>query len=265
MNTIFEIQDTEKLKKFGYKFGQNGAHSSRTMMLDELMTLFSSLPTSATKADYIDAVVEGNLLNKPSKKARQLTARHLVDLYSLDLAKPIFRVFRQLWEHDVEARPVLALCASLARDPLLRGSVSYILKKQTGESIVRTEVEDLLNNLNPDRFSPASLKSFAQNINGTWTNAGYLKGKAYKLRSLPVVTPTNLTYCLFLGYLEGLSGQRLFSSRWTSLLMLPINALTALATAAANRGQIIFMNAGGVMEVRFDGFLTLAEEVLLHE
>jgi hypothetical protein len=47
--------------------------------------------------------------------------------------------------------------------------------------------------------------------------------------------------------------------------MLPINVLTELATAAANRGQIVFMNAGGVKEVRFDGFLTVVEEVLLHE
>ncbi len=265
MNSIFDIPESNKLKLFGYKFGQNGAHSARTMMLDELVILFSTMPASASKAEYVDAIVEGNLLNKPSKKARQLTARHLIDLYSLDLSIPTFRVFRQLWERDPEARPVLALCACLARDPLLRGSVSFILKKQLGESIARAEVEDILSAQNPDRFSPASLKSFAQNINGTWTNAGYLKGKAYKLRSLPVVTPTNLTYCLFLSYLEGLSGQRLFSSRWASLLMLPINVLTDLATAAANRGQIVFMNAGGIKEVRFDGFLTVAEEVLLHE
>lgn len=265
MFNIFKIQLSEKLKSFGYKFGQNGAHSARTMMYDELVTLFSSLPASATKAEYIDAVVERNILNKPSKKARQLSARHLVDLHSLDLATPIFRVFRQLWERDVEARPVLALCSSLTRDPLLRGSVSYILKKQTGEHIVRAEMEELLNAQNPERFSPASLKSFAQNINGTWTNAGYLKGKAYKLRSLPVITPTNLTYCLFLGYLEGLSGQRLFSSRWTILLGLPITELTDLATAAAHRGQIVFMNAGGIIEIRFDGFLTAEEEALLHE
>ena len=265
MNNTFEIPQSEKLKSFGYKFGQNGAHSARTMMFDELVTLFSSLPAKASKAEYIDSIVEGNLLNKPSKKARQLTARHLIDLYTLDLATPTFRVFRQLWERDIEARPVLALCASLARDPLLRGSVSYILKKQTGESIVRAEVEELLNAQNPERFSPASLKSFAQNINGTWTNAGYLKGKAYKVRSLPVITPTNLTYCLFLGYLEGLTGQRLFSSRWTNLLGLPVTELTDLANAAAHRGQIIFMNAGGIKEVRFDGFLTTDEEVLLHE
>lgn len=265
MDSTLEIAVCEKLEKFGYKFGRSGAHSARTMMLDELVVLFSHLPVKASKTEYIDAIVEGNLLNKPSKKARQLTARHLIDLYSLDIATPIFRVFRQLWERDVDARPVLALCICLARDPLLRGSMSFILQKQTGERIERVEIEELLGSQYPERFSPASLKSFAQNINGTWTRAGYLKGKASKLRSLPVITPTNLTYCLFLGYLEGVSGQRLFSSRWTNLLGLPITELTNLATAAAHRGQIVFMNAGGIKEVRFDGFLTAEEEALLHE
>jgi len=265
MDSTFEIPACRKLEKFGYKFGQSGAHSARTMMFDELVQLFSSLSDKASKSEYVDAIVESNLLNKPSKKARQLTARHLIDLYSLDISTPIFRVFRQLWERDVDARRLLALCICLARDPLLRGSVDFILKKHAGESIVRAEMEDLLNVHNPDRFSPASLKSFAQNINGTWTNAGYLKGKAYKIRSLPVITPTSITFCLFLGYLEGLSGQRLFNSRWTNLLGLPITELTKLATAAAHRGQIVFMNAGGIKEVRFEGFLTAEEEALLHE
>jgi hypothetical protein len=265
MNTFFEINTSDTLKIFGYKFGKNGAHSARTMMFGELVTLFSSLPANASKVEYVDAIIDGNLLNKPSKKARQLTARHLIDLYSLDLSIPIFRAFRQLWERDKEARPLLALCIALVRDPLLRGSVDLISKKKIGEQVMRTEVEEILSIQNPDRFSPTSLKSFAQNINGTWTDAGYLKGKAIKLRSLPVVTPTNLTYCLFLGHLEKLSGQRLFNSRWTNLLALTVDELTNLATAAAHRGQIVFMNAGGIKEVRFDGFLTAEEEALLHE
>ena len=49
------------------------------------------------------------------------------------------------------------------------------------------------------------------------------------------------------------------------LLGLPATELTDLATAAAHRGQIVFMNAGGIKEVRFDGFLTKDEEALLHE
>ena len=265
MESTLDTATCEKLEKFGYKFGRNGAHSARTMMIDELEILFPSLPVKTTKAEYVDAIVEGNLLNKPSKKARQLTARHLIDLYSLDTMTPIFRVFRQLWKRDVEARPVLALSICLARDSLLRGSANFILNKQTGESVVREEMEKLLSAPDPDRYSTASLKSIAQNINGTWTNAGYLKGKAHKLRSLPVVTPTNLTYCLFLGSLEGLSGQGLFNSRWTKLLGLPITELTSLATAAAHRGLIVFMNAGAIKEVRFDGFLTAEEEALLHE
>ena len=69
-----------------------------------------------------------------------------------------------------------------------------------------------------DRFSPASLKSFAQNVNGSWTAAGFLNGRLRKTRSVPLVTPVNVVFCLFLGHLEGLSGQRLFTSQWMNLL-----------------------------------------------
>ena len=59
MDSTLETATREKLEKFGYKFGRNGGHSARTMMIDELEILFSSLPVKATKAEYVDAIVEG--------------------------------------------------------------------------------------------------------------------------------------------------------------------------------------------------------------
>jgi elongation factor P hydroxylase len=73
MESNLEAAARKKLEKFGYKFERNGAHSARTMMFDELKILFSSLPIKTTKAEYVEAIIEGNLLNKPSKKSRQLT------------------------------------------------------------------------------------------------------------------------------------------------------------------------------------------------
>jgi len=174
--------------------GRNGAHASRTMMLEEIQTLLDALPANATKADYVAGVVDANLLGKGTAKARELTAKHLVELYGLDENLCLFRVFRRLWQQDAPAQPVLALTLALARDPLLRLSRPLMLAKRPGEPLDRREVEDVLDQAEPGRFSAASLKSFAQNINGSWTQAGFLHGRARKVRALPAVTPTNLAF-----------------------------------------------------------------------
>lgn len=245
--------------------GRSGAHASRTMMLEELQTLLDALPANATKADYVEGVVDANQLGKGTAKARSLTAKHLVELYGLDENLCLFRVFRHLWLQDVPARPVLALTLALARDPLLRLSRLLMLSTRPGEPLDRREVEGVLDQAEPGRFSAASLKSFAQNINGSWTQAGFLHGRARKVRARPTVTPTNLAFALFLGHLEGLRAQRLFASDWARLMSGSQDELIALAQSASRRGLLVFMNAGGVMEVRFTGYLTQEEETWLHE
>ena len=37
----------------------------------------------------------------------------------------------------------------------------------------------------PGRFSPATKKSMAQNVNTTWTFGGHLVGRTKKIRELP--------------------------------------------------------------------------------
>lgn len=252
------------LSKFGFRLGRGGAHGARTMMLDELTILLDRVPENAEADAYRAEVVELNALGKPTQKSRALTYRHLSDLYALDPATPLFRVFRRLWGADPEARPVLALTLALARDGLLRSSQDFILSKREGETLTREDVEAFLASDDPDRFSPATLKSVAQNINGSWTQAGYLSGKVRKVRSRPKVTPSNISYGLFLTHLQGLSGQRLFTSPWMSLMCGSPDELEAMALSASHRGQIVFLNAGGVKEVRFPGFLTPDEELLLN-
>lgn len=77
--------------------------------------------------------------------------------------------------------------------------------------------------------------------------------------------PESVTLLLFLGYLEGRTGQRLFSSDWTNLLGCSPDELETLATSASHRGLMVFMNAGGVQEVRFPGYLTPEEEQIRQE
>ena len=253
------------LAKLGFRFGVNGPHAARTMMLDDLRVLFAHVLAKAAHADYAQAVFTENVLGKPTKKSRELALRHLTTLYGLDTNLPLFRALRRLWPVDEVAQPVLALTAALARDPLLRGTQSFILAKPPGVTVSRADLEQCLAAGHQDRFSPASLKSFAQNVNGSWTAAGFLSGRIRKTRSIPVVTPVNVAFCLFLGHLEGLSGQRLFTSSWMHLLPGSPADLEALANSAFHRELLVFLNAGGVKEVRFPDYLTPEEEKMCQE
>ncbi|SDT86902.1 hypothetical protein SAMN05216296_0063 [Pseudomonas pohangensis] len=250
----------EALTSLGFRFGINGPHAARTMMIDDLKQLLEHVPIEAEQGAYAQAVIEENMLGKPTKKARELSYRHLTALYGLNQSNPLFRALRRLWRQDTAAQPLLALAVAMARDPLLRATQKFVLDQSLGMHQPREAVEELLAGQNPDRFSPASLKSFAQNIAGTWTSAGYFSGRNRKTRIAPDVRPENVAMCLFLGYLEGRSGQALFHSSWMQLLALPLEELERLANAAAHRGEIVFMNAGGVKEVRFPDYLTPDEE-----
>lgn len=124
------------------------------------------------------------MLGKPTRKARELALRHMATLYALDPLNPIFRALRRLWPLDEAAQPLLALAVALARDPLLRGTQPFILGQVVGVSVLREAMEAFLSTTHPDRFSPASLKSFAQNVAGTWTAAGVLDGRVRKTRAV---------------------------------------------------------------------------------
>jgi hypothetical protein len=253
------------LVKLGFRFGINGPHAARTMMLDDLRALLSHTPADAIRADYARAIVDDNVLGKSTKSARQLAWRHLGTLYGCGTNNPIFRALRRLWPLDEAAQPMLALAAALARDPLLRGTQSFIVNQVPGTQVTREQTEAFLDRRHPQRFTPASLKSFAQNVAGTWTAAGLLAGHRRKLRSLPARRPESLALLLFLAYLEGRTGQRLFTSDWTSLMGGSPDELEALANSASHRGLLVFMNAGGVKEVRFPGYLTPEEERIREE
>lgn len=75
------MSSEEHLVKLGFKFGKNGAHAARSMMIQELTQLLMSQSEQASLDDYRDTIVDANLLHKSSENARKLTFRHLVDLY----------------------------------------------------------------------------------------------------------------------------------------------------------------------------------------
>lgn len=255
----------ELLSQLGFRFGSSGPHAARTMMLADLQQLLQHTVSQASRAAYAAAVVEDNLLGKPTRKSRQLAWRHLATLYGLDSAYAVFRALRRLWPLNEAAQPLLALAVALARDPLLWETRDFFLDLQIGMPVSTATVQGYLETRFPDRFSSASMRSIAKNLGGTWTAAGLLQGRAHKVRAALAAYPESITLLLFLGFLEGRSGQRLFTSPWVQLLDLAQDRLDALVSAAAHRGLLVYMHAGGVKEVRFPGYLTAQEEHIRQE
>ena len=60
------------LAQLGFRFGINGPHAARTMMLGDLRLLLAHTSLASTRPDYVTAVVEGNVLGKPTRKARHV-------------------------------------------------------------------------------------------------------------------------------------------------------------------------------------------------
>ena len=112
----------------------------------------------------------------------------------------------------------------------------------------------------PGRFSKATLRSTAQNLSSTWTKSGHLTGKARKTRVIAKATPGSVAYALFLGYLNGIRGQSLFTSEYATLLDCSPREAMALAEDASRRGWIIMKRVGNVVEVQFPKILTAQEK-----
>lgn len=254
------------LTNLGFGVGRGGTHTARTMMLKELRVLLLYVGRhDATTSDYLSAIEDDNCLGKRSQKNRILTYRHLAALYSLDPSNIVFRALLFFWDRDPTAQPLLALLCSVARDPVLRTTTSFILSVSEGTTVAREEMEEFINDVETGRFSKATLKSTAQNINSTWTQAGHLTGRALKVRSHANPTSASVAYALLLGYLTGVRGAFLLDTEYAKLLDCPPQALVEFAVEATRKGWIVFKRIGNVVEVLFPGLVNSQELIWVNE
>jgi hypothetical protein len=235
-------------------------------MLEELQVLISYINNEkAEKEMYAKAIEVDNCLGKRSGITRKLATRHLIDLYGLDPSVTIFRSLLFFWKRDKGSQPLLALLCAYVRDPILRMSAPFILSFDEGKIVTRESLEEFIDKKEPGRFSNATLKSTAQNINSTWTKSEYLAGRVKKTRSKINPTPGSTAYSLFLGYLSGVRGEELFKTEYAKLLDCSIDRAIELAEEASRRGWIVFKRVGSIIEVLFPQLLTSQEIEWIHE
>lgn len=250
---------TPRRNALGFRSALSGGLLSRTMMLDELALVLAQTRPAATLPEIDAAITKENILGKPTTSSRIKSYKHLVELYGLDSGKALFRVLRKLAVLDPASLPTIALVCVFCRDPQLRTSFGLIRTLSLGEHLPRERMEAYLGSAFPERFSPASLKSIAQNTSASWTSAGHLIGRIKKHRSHPTARPVAVGYAMLAGYLAGLRGHRLLTSEFAELATAQLSLIPGMLSMASARGMLGFKQAGGVIELDFSPLLTPQE------
>jgi hypothetical protein len=252
-------------EEIGFRFGDKGTHTSRTIMLEELSLLLQACAKDATRDDYVTAIIDFNCLGKRTAATRRLSSQRLRELYGLDPSLLLFRVLRYCWYADEKGRPLLAFLTAMARDPLLRVTSLPILRMQLGEELVRQQMIDVLRESTGNRFNDNTLDKIARNASSSWTQSGHFKGRMRKIRQKAEPTPAVATYAFLLGYLLGARGLGLFKTLWARVLDTVPEELISLAMDAKRLGFLDMTYAGGIIEVSVGRILTRDERRLIHE
>ena len=173
-------------------------------MFDEVSLLLSVITPSASREEYVRAIVDENVLGKATTSTRRITAQRLTELYALDTSVAIFRTLLRLWAPSANSQPLLALLSALARDPLLRCTAPPVLSLREGQSFDRAAATDALRRHAGPRLNDAILDKVVRNAAASWTQSGHLSGRTFKKRQRVQATPPAVTMALLLGYLQGL-------------------------------------------------------------
>ena len=251
--------DAERLRDAGFRWGQKGTQTSRTIMLDELRSVLGNCTPDATRNEYLSAIYEDNCLGKRTAATRRLSSQRLSELYALDPGVPLFRVMRRCWYTDPDGQAVLAFLLALARDPLLRVTAATVLRMRPGEELARQQMTDALSRAVGSRLSESTLDKVVRNAASSWTQSGHLKGRGRKIRQHVVPTPAATAYALLLGHLAGTRGTAIFESLWARALDASTGELQHLAMDARRLGFLDMSQSGGVVNVAFSRLLAPEE------
>lgn len=261
---MFQLPASATASEFGFRTGNRGTHTSRTIMLGELRAVLSHCRPDATRADYLSAIHDDNSLGKRTSATRELSSQRLSELYALDPEVPLFRVMRRCWYADRDGQAVLALLLALARDPLLRVTAPPVLRMRPGEELARQQMTDALNRAVGSRFNENTLDKIVRNAASSWTQSGHLKGRGRKVRQSVTPTAATTAYALLLGYLAGARGAALFETLWAQALDAPAGDLMHLAMDARRLGFMDMSQSGGVIHVAFSRLLIPDERQQVH-
>ena len=249
-------------EQFGLNFSGGGAHISKTMMLNEIEILLNSVRVDANLSDYIDEIVEKNILNKKTESTRHESMRRLRSLYSLNAATPIFDALRKLSVKDSKSIPLLALLTVWSRDPFFRSTTPVVIDTKVGHYVNTESMANAFENAYPLQYSNSSKGTTARNCASTWTQSGFLTGRKKKQRINLKITPAVITFALYIGYSTGFQGSSVFDNPWCKLLCISPDRVRTLGQEAHKLGLLNLRTIGEVVQIEFPNFLSNSSESL---
>jgi hypothetical protein len=230
----------------GFREGQKGTHTSRTIMLAELSRVLS---TKLVGDAMVAAVLHDNVLEKSTTSGRVLTLQRLKELYGLDDIIPLYRVLKSLWAREPHCLPILALLASLARDPLLRATVKPVVGLAQGSELMRDALRNALSAAVGSRLNEATLEKVVRNISSSWTQSGHLAGRTFKRRSHVSASPAAMAFAVWLAQAAGFKGDKILSSGWVGILDLAPTERAAMLERARSAGLVHVRQVGSHQEI----------------
>lgn len=248
---------------WGFRSGDRGTHTSRTIMLDELTQLLDAVPGEARRQDYADGVTHDNCLGKRTAATRQLSLQRLTELYGLDIRLLLFRALRNFWGQHASSRPLLALLLALVRDPLLRATAGAVIATPFGHEFGRQAMKDDLVEAVGERLNEATLDKVVRNAASSWTQSGHLRGRGRKIRQRVEAPAAAVTYALLVGFATGRRGRLLFEAPWTAVLDASPGALVDIAVDANRLGLLDLKHSGQMIDVTFPAMFTRREWELI--
>lgn len=250
----------ESLISLGFNFETGSSLTKRTIMTKDLLILFDCVQEVQSNLEvYKNSVIEENCLGKRTVKNRGYSFSYLKRSYSLSPEFSIFRAFRHFLERDENSRELLCLLIVYARDQILRASAGYIADLNLGEKISKTDFENHMDKEFPGRFGTKMLQSLVRNLLSSWTQSGHLSADKKRIRQAVEPGVSAVSFALFLGYLTGGRGERLFHTEYFKLLDCSFEKAVELVEESSRKGWMVFNRIGGVMEVGFPNLINQQE------
>ncbi|PWC06433.1 hypothetical protein [Mycetocola zhujimingii] len=225
--------------------------ASHTIGVPHLVELLQEVPSDAPAESYREAVVDDNLLGRPTQAGRLRSLRHLRELYFLDPGRAEFTALRHFWDLDRSSRPLLAGLLALTRDEVFRASFGAIADLPAGASVTSADLTEAITARFGSELSESTLGKTGRNTGACWTQTGHLAGRAKKIRTAVNAQPAAIAYAAYLGHLAGGRGLGVLDNSWSQILEItPGRSLDALRNAHT-QGLLDLLVAGNVVDVSF--------------